>query len=101
MSILTALAGNYLGAMAQQASGTLLSGAREAMSKIGFERALNNIEAQRFNLNDMPLSADEMTDILDLVHIAKQGDMTSFELEIHGQLYSIDTSSLELKPVIV
>ncbi len=100
MSILTALAGNYLGGIAQQASSTLLSGARDAMSRIGFERTLNNIESQRLTLQDIPLSADEKADILDLIHIAKQGEMDSFELEIHGQLYSIDTNSLELKPVI-
>ncbi len=100
MSILTALAGNYLGDIAQQASSSLLSGARDAMSRIGFERALNNIEGQKLSLHDLPLSVDEKADILDLIHIAKQGEMDSFELEIHGQLYSIDTSSLELKPLI-
>ncbi len=100
MSILTALTGNYLGSIAQQASSSLLGSAREAISKAGFERILGNIEAQKLTLNDLQLSDEEKADILDLINIAKQGDMNNFELEIHGQLYSLDTSSLELSPVI-
>jgi hypothetical protein len=100
MSILTALAGNYLGSIAQRASGSLLDTAREAMSKVGFERILNNIETQKLTLNDLQLSDEEKAEILDLINIAKQGEMSDFEIEIHGHLYSLDTSSLELSPAI-
>ncbi len=98
MSILTTLTGNYLGNIAQQASSSLLGSAREALSKAGFERILGNIQTPKLTLNDMQLSDEEKADILDLISIAKQGDMNNFELEIHGKLYSLNTNSLELSP---
>ncbi len=101
MSILTVLAGNYLGNIAQDASSVVMKSAHNLMSGAGFERVFNNIDANnKLTLDTMNLTNDEKADILDLINIAKHGEMKSFELEIHGQLYSLDTHSLELKPVI-
>jgi|GEM_PF-2581721 len=100
MNLLTSLAGNYLGGVAADASSILMQRAKQVMSHVGFERVLSGMEPPQLTLDHLQLSADERAEILDLVSIAKQGELDSFELEINGQLYSIDTKSLELKPLI-
>ncbi len=100
MSLLTVLAGNYLGGIAERASNMLLDKAQSAMAERDFDTTLRSIEKKKLTLNDLPLNPEEKAEILDLINIAKQGDMESFELEIHGQMFMLNTSNLELTPSI-
>ncbi len=97
MSLLTVLAGNYLGSLMDKASSVFNS---TSMGNLGFDKVLQGIEVKKLGLEDMQLSAPEKADILDLISLAKQAELEDIELEIHGRLYSLNTDSLELSPIL-
>lgn len=100
MNYLSMVAGDLLGTV-----GTKI--AKEFVEAISPNKGGNfmdlfqqKLDPKKLNLDDLNLSPDEQSKIMELRNMAMNEGIQKFKVEIHGTDYEIHTKDLSLTPII-